>query len=101
VKRQLLCLAAAALVVAIALISPMLWSSERGTLAIFAWVATWPVYPAFFIMMLTGPHRGPDGMPSYLDACVLAFVLWWLAIDFGPRLFESLGENERTSPPPT
>jgi hypothetical protein len=100
-KRHIVSLAAAAAIMAIAVIFPALWFHRVDALGVVAWVAMWPVYPAFFIMMLTGPHRGPDGMPSITDAYVLAFVLWWLAIDFGPRLFESLGEDERTSPPPT
>lgn len=86
-KRHIASLAAAGLVMAIAIFVPMLWHARSDTLGTIAWVATWPIYPAFVILGFVGLHRGPDGLPSLVDAYILAFVLWSLAIDFAPTLF--------------
>lgn len=88
-KRHIVSLAAAGLVMAIAIILPMLWHTRRDALGLIAGVAMLPIYPAFFILGIIGINRGPDGVPDIIDAYILAFVLWWLVIDFGPRLFNN------------
>lgn len=93
-KRHIASLAVAGLIVAFAFIVPMMLNTRSGVLEIVAWVAMWPIFPAFLIMMVFGPHQGPDGLPALTDAYILAFVLWWLAIDFGPRLFGDLDKDE-------
>jgi hypothetical protein len=86
-KRHIASVAAAGLVMAIAIFVPMAWHERSDALGLIAWIATWPIYPAFFLMSFVGPHRGPEGLPALLDVYILAFVLWWLAIDFASTLF--------------
>lgn len=89
--------AVAGLLLATTLVIGNLWYTRSDALGLVASIATWPIYPAFYIMIFTGPYQGPDGLPDLIDVYILSFMLWWLVIDIGLTVFRNAKEARTTA----
>lgn len=72
---------------------PWAWHLQLfvGLLNVWSWIAL----PAALILSLFGVRGGPDGMPGFEETAILTFLLWWVALDFGPSAWRWLRRRDR------
>jgi hypothetical protein len=52
---------------------------------VLSWVT---MFPGMVVLEFLGVRGGPEGMPAFPETPILSFVLWWVALDFGPPLWK-------------